>query len=156
MYKLEIKKQVRLSKTSPKKERYFAYFEDENLAKTMFSSIKENNEIITEKENSIIYIDRKTGKTMNTKLSKCRNADIPQLKENEVWMKLYSHKETYKESMIITFKEKEDYENYITKKALNKKYKSLAMPNQKLIYYMDNLGQTVYATTINKEKELWF
>lgn len=149
MYKLEIKESIWLSKTSPKKERYFAYFEDKNLAQAMFDSIKENNEIITKKGNSIIYIDRKTGKNMIAKLSKCRNADIPKLKANEVWMKLYSHKETYKESMIVSFKEKDDYEKYITKKILSHNYKSITMPNKNLTQYIDYLGQTIYATPVN-------
>lgn len=45
MHKIEIIKKEGMSNKKAKEERYFAYFEDDSLAKEVFDSIKENNEI---------------------------------------------------------------------------------------------------------------
>lgn len=151
MHKIEIIKEEGMSNKKAKKERYFAHFEDDSLAKAMFDSIKENNEIKSENKNSITYLDRKTQTIAKAKLKNCKNANGPKLKENEVWIKLYAHKATYRESMIITFKNYEDYKEYIDKHIIKNSYKALTLINENLIHYMTNTGEIIYATAFEQK-----
>lgn len=151
MHKIEIIRKEGLSNKKAKKERYFAYFEDDSLAKAMFDSIKEYNEIKSENKNTITYIDRKTQTVASAKISNCRNTNGPKLKENEVWIKLYAHKATYRESMIITFENYEDYKEYVDKHIIKNSYKALTLINENLIHYMSNTGEVMYSTTFKQK-----
>lgn len=82
---------------------------------------------------------------MRVSVRSCRNADIPKLKEKEVWLKLFSNIRCLEESAIFEFCDLDNLKKFIEKRVKRGNYEEFSMDRIGLTYFMNKYGDVVYA-----------
>lgn len=150
MYKVEIKEDKALSKDVPFKKKQLIYFNNMEEVNKFLNSIKDEYGTINEREDRFTYLDREIDCLMNVSVSFCRNTDIPRLKDNQVWVKLFSSTPCIREVAIFDFYSMDDLEKFIDRRRAQGNFNELPIRNLDIMYFTNATGDVVYA-----RKYLW-
>lgn len=145
MYKVEIREDKVLSEEVPFKKKRLVYFKDIEEANKFLNGIKDEYDTINEKENRFTYLDYEEGCLMNVSVSSCKNTDIPKLRDNQVWVKLFSNTPCVKEAAIFDFYGMDGLEKFINRRRIQSNFNELPMKNLELMYFTNVAGDVVYA-----------
>lgn len=102
------------------------------------------------RENGFDYLDYEEGCLMNVSVSSCKNTDIPRLRDNQVWVKLFSNTTCVREAAIFDFYTMDDLEKFIDRRRGQGNLNELPMRSLNLMYFTNATGDVVYA-----RKYLW-
>lgn len=149
MYKIEIKQVAKLSSTCPKKQTYIVYTKSEGKTKEFIQNIKDENEVIKKtSETDITYIERETSLLKRIKIKPCRNTNLPKLKTNQIWCRVYSSEKELKEIVLTDYYSKDDFNAFIKTRKLTEKYFAANVPEKNAIMYLDKYNNVQYASAI--------
>lgn len=150
MYKVEVKRDKALSKNIPFKKSHIVYFKNIEEVNKFLNGIKEEYGAVNETENRFTYLDYEEDCLMNVYVSSCKNTDIPRLKDNQVWVKLFSNTPCVREAAIFDFYTMDDLEKFIDRRRGQGNLNELPMRSLNLMYFTNATGDVVYA-----RKYLW-
>lgn len=150
MYKVEIKEDKILNKDVPFKKKQLIYFNNMEEVNKFLNGIKDEYGTINEREDRFTYLDREIDCLVNVSVSSCKNTDIPRLKDNQVWVKLFSSTPCVREAAIFDFYNMDDLEKFIDRRRAQGNFNEFPMRNLDLMYFTNAMGDVVYA-----RKYLW-
>lgn len=113
MYKVEIKEDKVLSKNVPFKRNRLVYFDDMEEVNDFLNEIKDEYSVINEREDRFAYFDSKTGCLMKVSVFSCRNIDVPNLNDNQVWTRSLSSIQCAREATIFDFYSFDDLKKFM-------------------------------------------
>lgn len=145
MFRVEIKEVKKFNKDNLFRRKHIFHFNNMFEVNDFLNSLRDDYSFINDKKNKFLYFDYKENCMMRVSVHSCRNADIPKLKEKEVWLKLYSNIRCLEESAIFEFCDLDNLKNFIEKRVKRGNYEEFSMDRIGLTYFMNKYGDVVYA-----------
>lgn len=149
MFRVEIKEDKRLNKNVLFRRNHIYHFNDMDEVDDFLNGIRDEYGVISEGEKKFSYLDYKEGCLMKVSIHSCRNTDIPKLKENQVWVKLFSNTPCLREAAIFEFCDLDNKESFIERRMILGNHEAVEMKNLGLTYFMNKFGDVAYAKKLS-------
>lgn len=151
MFRVEIKEDVVLSKNNPVKRVHLYHFNYSDEVNRFLEDIKNEYSVIKDKGDRFTYFDYKQNCPMNVSVVSCKNMDIPKLKANQVWVKLFSNISCLREAAIFEFLDMGQLENFIDRRRKQGNFYEIKGLDLGLVYFENKTREVVYARKAVKE-----